>query len=197
MIPHEGIRRPGDAGRDGLAVGTGDFLSKRNHPLQACQVCLHLRPDCPRQPLANRQAVSFRSSDCGVSLLRRDPLDRPGFHPVSSVSRLNRLTHPVLLLTPKVWPDTPSSPTFATKSPTDEQETHAHQACRPASLRGRGCSTPPSVASLLAGGSPENTPSPPLDRAACWEQVGSKGMVKASSLTKGIIYAKIIGENVI
>src|SRR5689334_6890699 len=31
-----------------------------------------------------------------------------------------------------------------------------------ASLRRRGCSTPPSVASLPAGGSPENTPSTPL-----------------------------------
>jgi hypothetical protein len=42
------------------------------------------------------------------------------------------------------------------------------------------------AASLLADGSPENTPSPPLDRAACREQVGSKGMVKTSSLTKGM-----------
>src|SRR4051812_24813325 len=39
-------------------------------------------------------------------------------------------------------------------------------------------------------GSPENTPSPPLDRVACQRQVGSKGMVKASSLTKGLVHLK-------
>jgi hypothetical protein len=33
------------------------------------------------------------------------------------------------------------------------------------------------AASLLADGSPENTPSPPLDRVAGHRQVGSKGMV--------------------
>jgi hypothetical protein len=33
VIPHEGICRLRDAGRDGLSVGAGDLLSKRKHPL--------------------------------------------------------------------------------------------------------------------------------------------------------------------
>ena len=51
----------------------------------------------------------------------------------------------------------------------------------------------PDAASLLADGAPENTPSPPLDRAAGRKQVGSKGMVKASSLTKGIAGGFYVG----
>jgi len=44
-------------------------------------VCLHLGADCPRQPFANGQTFPLRGGNCGVSLLRRYALHRPGLHP--------------------------------------------------------------------------------------------------------------------